>query len=267
MIPTSIDGTDITGATIDGTDVTEITVDGQTVFIPESNPVAYSDLIAWYPFDSSFYGGSNSDDATALFNPGQSGDSTAYDGTVSGATYQSSGGVTDINAGASSGGFDFDGSNDAIDLDSTGLGSVITAFTSATTMAWAKVQTSTAEQTVFDFDFFRWSLGFKLDGSSGWSFRGDHPDQSETNIDSTDTTLNSYVHLCATWDGSDAEFYFDGVSQGTGTFTSFIGPNNITLGNTGGSTRFFDGEIDDFRIYNTDLTSTQINDIIDNTQP
>jgi hypothetical protein len=33
MIPTSIDGTDITGATIDGTDVTEITVDGQTVFV------------------------------------------------------------------------------------------------------------------------------------------------------------------------------------------------------------------------------------------
>jgi len=30
--PTSIDGTDITGATIDGTEVTEITVDGQTVF-------------------------------------------------------------------------------------------------------------------------------------------------------------------------------------------------------------------------------------------
>jgi len=32
MIPTSIDGTDITGATIDGTDVTEITLDGDTVF-------------------------------------------------------------------------------------------------------------------------------------------------------------------------------------------------------------------------------------------
>jgi len=30
--PTSIDGTDITGATIDGTDVQEITVDGETVF-------------------------------------------------------------------------------------------------------------------------------------------------------------------------------------------------------------------------------------------
>jgi len=32
MIPTSIDGTDITAATIDGTDVQEITVDGDTVF-------------------------------------------------------------------------------------------------------------------------------------------------------------------------------------------------------------------------------------------
>jgi len=32
MMPTSIDGTDITGATIDGQDVQEITVDGDTVF-------------------------------------------------------------------------------------------------------------------------------------------------------------------------------------------------------------------------------------------
>jgi len=36
--PTSIDGTDITGATIDGQDVEEITVDGQTVFAA-SNPI------------------------------------------------------------------------------------------------------------------------------------------------------------------------------------------------------------------------------------
>lgn len=32
MAPTSIDGTEITGATIDGQDVSEITVDGETVF-------------------------------------------------------------------------------------------------------------------------------------------------------------------------------------------------------------------------------------------
>jgi len=42
MPPTSIDGTDITGATIDGTDVTEITVDGDTVF--QSSQVAEAGL-------------------------------------------------------------------------------------------------------------------------------------------------------------------------------------------------------------------------------
>ena len=43
MAPTSIDGTEITGATIDGQDVSEITVDGETVFtaIPDSGVLRY----------------------------------------------------------------------------------------------------------------------------------------------------------------------------------------------------------------------------------
>jgi len=63
MIPTEIDGTDITGATIDGTDVQEITVDGDVVFsagptLPESferaNPLAiYSGDISDFAVDSS----------------------------------------------------------------------------------------------------------------------------------------------------------------------------------------------------------------------
>jgi len=40
--PTSIDGTDITGATIDGTDVQEITVDGQTVFTAVPPPPQFA---------------------------------------------------------------------------------------------------------------------------------------------------------------------------------------------------------------------------------
>jgi len=51
MPPTSIDGTDITGATIDGTDVQEITVDGQTVFTAGFSPPDSADIINHYPFD------------------------------------------------------------------------------------------------------------------------------------------------------------------------------------------------------------------------
>jgi len=49
MIPTSIDGTDITGATIDGQDVQEITVDGQTVFT--ATPPLPASAVNQYKFD------------------------------------------------------------------------------------------------------------------------------------------------------------------------------------------------------------------------
>jgi len=50
MPPTSIDGTDITGATIDGTDVQEITVDGDTVFT--AVPDIPNSVIHQYPFST-----------------------------------------------------------------------------------------------------------------------------------------------------------------------------------------------------------------------
>jgi hypothetical protein len=49
MIPTSIDGTDITGATIDGTDVQEITVDGDVVF--SAQPPISNSVIHHWKFD------------------------------------------------------------------------------------------------------------------------------------------------------------------------------------------------------------------------
>ena len=66
--PTSIDGTDITGATIDGTDVTEITVDGQTVF---------TSGFANYIFDDF-----NDNDLTRPRTGEEDGSYTAQDGTV-----------------------------------------------------------------------------------------------------------------------------------------------------------------------------------------
>jgi len=71
MPPTSIDGTDITGATIDGTDVEEITVDGQTVFSAGPPPGAFD--IVNYTFDkavTTFQSGSGifwSNDGTQFF--------------------------------------------------------------------------------------------------------------------------------------------------------------------------------------------------------
>jgi len=263
MPPTSIDGTDITGATIDGTDVQEITVDGQTVFSAQTLPVAYSNLVGWYPFDSATYGGANADDVTAII--GGSGDDTAYDGTLSGATYQSSGGVTDINAGANSGAFDFDGSNDFIQTSKVPL-------SSHTKMAW-----------------------FNADSLNGLVFGAkDSPDSEYTfiNIEGGDLeyifddgvvsfdriitetiSASQWIHAAITYDSttssSNCEMFIDGVSVGTASKSSGITfDNNQNIGeNVNNDDRNFNGNIDDCRIYNRVLTAIEISDIYNRTEP
>ena len=286
--PTSIDGTDITGATIDGTDVQEITVDGDVVFSAQQLPVAYSNLIAWYPFDSATYGGSNADDVTALFNPSQSGDSIAYDGAVSGPTYQSSGGATDINAGSSSGYYDFPGTNDRIEVQDEPALSGLNPFT---VTFWAKIgiirttvtnnlsdirpiiiksetpfdSTSDVEwEFVNDSGFFDNRITFQVsDGNS----------ISALHINHTQLNTNDFFHFAGTFDNGSHEFFLDGTSidSDTGTITS-VNSTNFPIF-IGKSTNFasqrghFAGELDDIRIYNTALSQLQIQQIYNNTKP
>jgi len=271
--PTSIDGTDITGATIDGTDVQEITVDGQTVFTagPANLPVAYSNLVAWYPFDSATYGGSNADDVTALFNPGQSGDSTAYDGTVNGATYQSSGGVTDINAGANSGAFDFDGSNDTIippfpnvDFDQPN-----------TIMGWANADSANNANIIVNLSFSDSKDPFYfIDIFNNSQFRFIAEDNSgiTQTLSTGGYTTNTWFHVAGVFDGTNLNLYVDGSlevtqSKSVGSLSQLNQMGIGVLNFSGLTASLFDGTIDDVRVYDTDLSTSQINQIYQNTQP
>jgi len=61
--PTSIDGTDITGATIDGTDVQEITVDGDVVFTAVQRLPHFDDFDTNTLSDYEIYDGTSIDDS------------------------------------------------------------------------------------------------------------------------------------------------------------------------------------------------------------
>jgi len=266
MIPTSIDGTDITGATIDGTDVTEITVDGDTVFTAETLPVAYSNLIAWYPFDSSFYGGSDADDATALFNPSQSGDSTAYDGTVSGATYQSSGGVTDINAGANSGAFNFDGSNDKINTGNNGFSDPISVTGWGRKEAGGQPYFVNAYQATSNGNWFwliapditRVQVSFYCSGG-----------EAKVLNTSVNISNNTWHHHAFTYDSTNGlDVYVDGTNIGSASPRgSWPQASPILIGEATNGSRYWDGDIEDVRIYDTKLSGSQVSDIYNNTEP
>ena len=260
MPPVEIDGNPITGATIDGTDVQEITVDGDVVFsaAPTINfPVAYSNLVAWYPFDSATYGGSNADDVTAIL--GGSGDDTAYDGTVNGATYDANGGVTDISAGANSGAFEFDGSNDSIAIDNS-LGTLLPF----TIMYWIFSDTYNKGGVGMEDSSFDEMSSLRHETFEEFRFfsRGNNGDFQVT----APWTINQFQHVAGVDDGSQIKIYVDGNLEATDTSGGSKSAVDNFIGRTA-DPEFSDAIIEDVRFYDTDLSGSQINQIYNNTKP
>jgi len=233
--------------------------------VPSNLPVAYSNLVAWYPFDSATYGGSNADDVTAII--GGSGDDTPYDGTVTGATYQSSGGVTDISAGANSGAFDFDGVGDRIEPPRIQV-------SSHTKMAWFNANNAFDRQHIFgakDSPQTQYTHLFMEGGDVVYRF-------DDTNISADDIIAepidsNEWYHAAITYDSgtssSNCEMFVQGVSVGTESKSSgFSFDNKQGIGaNLQDNSQVFDGTIDDCRIYNRVLTASEISDIYNATEP
>ena len=83
---------------------------------------------------------------------------------------------------------------------------------------------------------------------------------------STALTINTWHHVVMTWtdDGDDEiTLWIDGISRGSSS--DGVGPldsdaNNLLIG--GDSSNNFDGQIDDFRVYNYALTAAQIKTVM-----
>lgn len=257
--------------TPDGSEVNEIVLpngatasevidpDGNVVFeaapeIPDS--ALTQDLVAWYRFeDGDARDYTNDWDATFA-------DTTAYDGTVNGATFQSSGGVIDFENGANSGAFDFDGTGDNIDISSlTPL-----SFTSGNTiMMWVKLD-SDSEQILFGSEGrYRLSYEFKTLHYEFDIFNGSNWVAADTGVDFS----ANYVHLAGTAvEGGDMKVYLNGQLKDTVSISNFSrNPRNTKIG-TDDRVNYnaTDGTIDDTRFYNTVLSESQIDQIYQNTK-
>jgi len=247
--PTSIDGTDITGATIDGTDVTEITVDGQTVFSAATLPVAFSDMIAWYPMEANIPGGDEYSDATALFSGAA--DSTAYNLIDDGAFFEPGEGVTDIQQGANSDAFENNGGANY-------LTSNVPVSLPITITLWYNGSTNFPIGSHQEPDSF-----FYGRDTSNWFFDND------PNIQVGSVLTNVWTFIALSIDVSgNALAVQNRSSTNTGSVSAIGGQVeilNIGDGRSGGGA--FDGYVDDVRFYNTDLSLPEIQQIYDNTKP
>jgi hypothetical protein len=234
----------------------KLNIDGQTVEIevtdiPDS-VVAQSDLVAWFPMEN------GAQDETA--GDTSYGDSTDYSGSVNGATKQSSGGVTDIlTQSTDSGVFSFDGAGDDIDLGAIYKSDPIT------TSAWVNIQTDSPGY-IFSLSN-RYDLAYDQFLNNGtYEFRS-YDGSSAIRLDSGVSTTSSYVHLAVTSDGSTITFYANGseVASYTGSPAFPIGSWRVGEQSNGGNN--ISALIDDVRIYNAALTSTQINDAYNAAKP
>jgi hypothetical protein len=261
------------------TGVHKLDIDGQVVEvqvidIPDS--ALTQDLVAWYRFENG-----DARDYTATLEETFA-NSTAYDGTVNGATYQPNGGVTDFKNRANSGAFDFSGSNtNEVNLPGS---AVQTGNATRTTMCWVKVFSDTGDRQMIvgsgnGNDSEAWEMEvYRVYNGSGerQGALGIHTWSGYNITNENLISLNDWLHFAATHDGnpSNIQIYLNGQpvetennndsSSSLDTSSSFHRMGYSEAHGVG--KHHFDGIIDDFRIYNRNLTDSEINDIYNNTK-
>jgi hypothetical protein len=237
MIPTSIDGTDITGATIDGTDVTEITVDGDTVFtavppIPDS-AVAHFDALSAF---------TESDEGTTI---------TSWPDEISGNPDATGGNPTVVASGINGNrAVSFDGINDKLSISAsnwTTISQPVTTFTVVDSpVDQAALMHIWGDRNVGNDEFHQlWQGGpNQWNNYAGQSFNG--------------STSPSSQLLTTIWDGGNSVHREDGTQIATGN----PGPNSLEDFNIGsfGTVRFWDSEIGEILLCDSRLSSTEIDE-------
>jgi len=252
MIPTSIDGTDITGATIDGTDVQEITVDGDVVFSAQVS--VPNSVVTLYRFEDS----ANTNTATDFLGNN--------DATINGPTYTSAsknGQFAIEDSGVFNSGHNVT-SNNTVDLVNTGTANELTMG------GWVRFDQSpdfhapiNYGQTSNDDNLFH----IRSDGSDNWMIFLTINNNVAFLNNSNPIQIGTYEHVAATLDANQMEFYINGNSVGTQS-------HNLSLQNLASgkfrliqslrSVEFIlDGALDDVFFANSKLSTSEIRQMRD----
>jgi len=243
----------VSGAVLD-------TKDGAVVRGSKRNvlPVAFNDLVAYYPFRQG-----TGVDVTAR-DP-RFGDTTDYTATVDGPVHKPDSGVHDIQNGANSGAFDFDGVDDDLQpQNASGLNFGTDSFSISFAI---KVDTlDTNEGIIEKFGSGAFYQLFKV------------PDVIAFQTDDG-TTLNdlrlginttSFVRLTAVRDAQAGELKLFIGSRNASKSVNIVNVDNngsLLFGDDVTANDNLNGVLDDIRFYDTALTQSQHDQIRSNTIP
>jgi hypothetical protein len=160
-------------------------------------------------------------------------------------------------------GLEFDGVDDNVSLPTT----LIPASTRFTIAGWVKPSALSAEK-----GFLSWweaaasfGNGFGLGGAPGTGllFRLNNSAGSLFDVTSNTTlTPNQWTHVAAVLDGTAMRIYVNGTKDSASNETSFSGTyagsgSNVAIG-VDAFSNYFNGVIDDMRVYNRSLSASEI---------
>jgi len=190
--------------------------------------------------------------------------STAYDGTIypqaldqtAVGTCTSSANTMWYNGrtGKFNNSLNFDDSDDYVSVTDT---LALDLTSGLTVSAWVKTDANEADNVIVSKGT-SYEMGINADGDVYWDGVGAQVDDASTKV-----LTGTWHHVVVTNDDTTATYYVDGIK--TGTSAAGVDADVATdlyIGYDG--TNFFDGLIDDVRIYNYVLTPTQIKNLYNN---
>jgi hypothetical protein len=151
----------------------------------------------------------------------------------------------------------FNGSNTFLLGETNAISSNSAEFTLE---AWAKTATASSYQTVIGTESTLRQIGF-LNNSVIYGGNGGSGNILRTTFTNS-VSVNTWYHLCMTFDGVTAYCYVDGVlrdSNTIGALSGYPGPARSIIGsyNTSGA-EYLNGKVGIARIYNRALSSTEV---------
>jgi len=268
MAPIDINNQEIDSITLNGnTDIDTVEVNGQEVFSSVNAPLRSERMVAWYRFED----GDGRDYASNAEFPSITwADNTQHNGSPSSASFQGSGGVKDVVTQSSGGGCFNTTSNGFLSINSAAVAiSGEPEISEMTWINWNADPNDNNDHNIFDSDSPNDYPNFYINDTDNG------PRVIFGNV-STATSFNfntnRWYHLAFTYSSSNGiRIYVDAQLVASTSSTSGAVPSNLDDYNYGagggGGSGYLDALVDDGRIYNTALSSSEINQIYQNTDP
>jgi uncharacterized protein (TIGR02145 family) len=198
-------------------------------------------LVAYYPFNG------NANDESGNGN----------DGTVYGAT------STIDRFGNQNNAYLFDGENDYIEIQHSESFNTINKEISIS--VWAKFETDGPYYYPYHIieKYPNWAIGQRKRDIT-WGFVTEEDSIKDYGMWTTINDYEKWIHIVTKYNGSSFSTYVNGNLLNSDTASGLIGTNNSNVYISRyilGGDYYFDGTLDDFRIYNRALTEAEINSL------